>query len=382
MERKSSRRPWASLAAILLVTTIVRNAAVASLANSRASEAAKFWSAHPAVEVSLAMAAIAQNARVARPPPSWTFGVMADAAAKDPLAPEPYLVRGVRAQLAGDSATAQGAFEAAQWRDPRSLPAANFLADRYFRIGDARRGLFQVAALARQSPNGTAIIAPYLTGYTRDSANWPALRTMFAANPELATAALVGLASDVSTIPAVVALAGSRPAPGQALWLPRLLGTLTSAGQYEKAQQIWARAFASGTKELVHDASFTDKLSPPPFNWTLTSSAVGLAERQPGGRLHVLFYGQEDGILASQLLLLPPGEYRISMKVVGDPSRAGALNWSVWCDKSDAAIISITLEGASRGRDFEVPAGCPRSGSSCRPRRGRFLSRLTSQSPI
>jgi len=344
---------------MLLATAVVRNAAVASLAESRPSAAAEFWASHPAVEISSAMTAIAQNARVAHPPPASTFRMMADAAAKDPLAPEPYLVRGVQAQTAGDGAAAQGAFEAAQWRDPRSLPAAYFLADRYFRIGDARRGLSEVAALARLSPNGAAIMAPYLAAYGRDPANWPALRSLFAANPELATPALVALASDVATVPAVLALAGSPAASGQASWLPRLLVTLTTAGQYEKARQIWARAAGVRSQELLHDASFTDKLSPPPFNWTLTSSAVGLAERQAGGRLHVLFYGQQDGILATQLLLLPPGKYRLSMSLAGDPSRAQALNWSVWCDRADSAIMSVTLDGAARGREFWVPSGCP-----------------------
>jgi hypothetical protein len=85
---------------------------------------------------------------------------------------------------------------------------------------------------------------------------------------------------------------------------------------------------------------------------------VGLAERQPGGRLHVLFYGQEDGILASQLLLLKPGPYRLSLQLLGDPVRAKALNWSIWCDKASGPIASVTLDGAARGWRFAVPQGC------------------------
>src|SRR5581483_8764729 len=105
---------------------------------------------------------------------------------------------------------------------------------------------------------------------------------------------------------------------------------------------------------------FSDRTSPPPFNWTLTSSTVGLAERQPGGRLHVLFYGQEDGFLASELLLLTPGAYRLSMQLLGDPSRAHNLNWSIWCDKAGEPIASITLDAAAAlGWRFEVPKACP-----------------------
>ena len=100
--------------------------------------------------------------------------------------------------------------------------------------------------------------------------------------------------------------------------------------------RVW-RAASAGSGELLHDSDFRDAISPPPFNWQLTSSTVGLAERQRGGRLHILFYGDEDGTLASQLLLLPPGAYRLSMRLAGDPARAHALTWSIWCDKAAPA---------------------------------------------
>jgi hypothetical protein len=287
--------------------------------------------------------------------------MMADAADKEPLAPEPYLVRGVQAQLAGDGATAQRAFEAAQWRDPRSLPAAYFLADRYFRVGDVNQGLREIAALARLSPNGPATVGPYLAVYAANSANWPALRSLFRANPELAQPALVTLASNISTVAAVLALADPREKIDQAQWLAPLLNTLTGAGQYAKARAIWASATGVRVSENqpLYDASFSDRTSPPPFNWTLNSSTVGLAERQPRGRLHVIFYGQEDGFLASQLLLLQPGAYQLSMQLLGDPARARTLNWSVWCDKATEPLASVTLDAAAaRGWRFEVPAGC------------------------
>jgi hypothetical protein len=116
----------------------------------------------------------------------------------------------------------------------------------------------------------------------------------------------------------------------------------------------------SSSGELVYDAGFTDKMAPPPFNWALTSSTVGVAERQSGRRLHVVFYGQEDGILATELLLLRPGRYRLSMQLLGDPARARALAWSVWCDKTDAPIASVTVDAAAaNGWSFQVPASCP-----------------------
>lgn len=353
------RRALVVIAAMLLVATIVRNAAVKMPAQSSPAGAASVWPTHPTAEISLAMTEIARAARDRRPIPPSVFALIGDAATKDPLAPEPFLVRGVQAELAGKGALAQRAFEAAQWRDPRSLPAAYFLADRYVRAGNVDRGLSQIAALARLSPDGATTAGPYIAAFAANPANWPVLRRAFRSNPELAGPALNALASNIATVPAVLALADPGAKASQAQWLAPLLNTLTGAGEYTKARAIWAKASAARTDELIHDARFTDKVAPPPFNWSLTSSAVGLAERQPGGRLHILFYGQEDGILATQLLLLKPGPYRLTMQLFGDPARARSLNWSIWCDKAPAPISSVTLEAAAaRGWGFIVPAGC------------------------
>ena len=117
---------------------------------------------------------------------------------------------------------------------------------------------------------------------------------------------------------------------------------------------------------LLFDPDFSQPEPSPPFNWALTSSTVGLAERQPGGRLHVIFYGQEDGALARQLLVLPPGRYHLSMRLRGGSTQAKALNWNLTCPGAQEALASVPLDlAASRGLTFEVPANCPANGSNC-----------------
>ena len=349
------------LAVLVLGVQVVRTAAVDAFAESKPANAARFWSHYPAAELSLAMTDIARATRERRALPASVFAMIADAGAKEPLAPEPYLVRGIEAQLAGDAATAQRAFEAAQWRDPRSLPAAYFLADRYFRSGDVGHGLEQIAALARLSSTGPEAVGPYLAAYAKDPRTWPALRSMFRKDPRLGDMTLLTLASNIATVPAALALADPRRKLVAAPWLVPLLNTLTSAGEYRQARAIWEKATGGGNAagQLLYDAAFKDRASPPPFNWALTSSTVGIAERQPGGRLHVVFYGQEDGFLASQMVLLPPGAYRLTMQLLGDPARARVLSWSVWCDKAAEPVASATLDAvAARGLRFVVPAGC------------------------
>jgi hypothetical protein len=284
-----------------------------------------------------------------------------DAAAKEPLAPEPFLIRGAAAQLAGDGVTAQRAFEAAQWRDPRSLPAADFLADRYLRTGDVNHGLEQVAALARLAPSAPQVVAPYLAAYAKKPATWPRLRAMFRADPRLEDIALVILGSNISTVPAALALADPRKKTTSGPWFVAVLNTLIGEGDYQRAHEEWTKATGhSGHAVLLYDTSFSDRNSPPPFNWDLIHSNLGRAERQQSGGLHVIFYGREDGFLASQLMLLPRSSYALSMQLVGTPASARMLSWSIWCDKSAEPLVSVSLDAAAaHGLHFTAPAGCP-----------------------
>jgi hypothetical protein len=285
------------------------------------------------------------------------FATVDDAAVKAPISPVPYLVRGVQAQLSGDMATAERAFVAAQWRDPRSLAAAYFLADRYFRAGETKNALSEVAALSRLAGGGPQIVAPYIAAYARNPANWPDLRGLFRHDPSLADAAYLALASDARNAPAVLALSGGGRGIAAKSWFPVLLKSLADAGQYDRAYAVWSQAAGVGAAsgELIHDADFRDRLSPAPFNWSLTASTVGLAERE-SGKLHLLFYGQDDGTLASQLLLLAPGTYRLSAPLVPGGSNPQAVSWSLKCDKATEPLSTAPINSLWT---FTVPAGCP-----------------------
>jgi hypothetical protein len=125
------------------------------------------------------------------------------------------------------------------------------------------------------------------------------------------------------------------------VWLRVLLTNLVASGDYGHARAIWSSVGAGHRSAgLIYDAGFSEPQAPPPFNWSFASASVGLAERQPGGKLHVIFYGNEDGPLASQLLLLSPGTYRLQMQIVGAAVHPETLHWSVRCDKSSEAFAN------------------------------------------
>jgi hypothetical protein len=354
-------RPVLVIAVALLVAVqVVRDAGVAALGTLRPAEASRFWAGHPSVEISLGLAEIGKAARQRTVVDQSAFALVDDAAVKSPLAPEPFLVHGVQAQLAGKSDAARNAFLAAQWRDPRSLPAAYFLADSYFRSGRSLQGLEQTAVLARLSPNGTAAVAPFVAAYARDRSNWPQIRALFRSQQTLEDGILTALAQDARNADAILAVADAGHRRPDSVWLRVLLTNVVASGDYGRARAIWSSIGAGHRSAgLIYDAGFSEPQAPPPFNWSFASASVGLAERQPGAKLHVIFYGNEDGPLASQLLLLSPGTYRLQMQIVGAAVHPETLHWSVRCDKSSEAFASVALDQpAARNWTFQVPPTC------------------------
>jgi hypothetical protein len=283
-----------------------------------------------------------------------------DAAVKSPLAPEPFLVAGVKDKTAGDLAAARRVFVAAQRRDPRSLPAAYFLADYYFRTGHVLDGLQQTTLLARLSPGGAAAVAPFIASYAQNRSNWPQMRALFRSQEGFEDQVLTVLARDSANADAVLALADANHRGPASPWLATLLQSLVTSGDYGRARAIWTSIGGGRNGDLLFDSGFSSPGPPPPFNWTLASSTIGLAERQPGNRLHVIFYGNDDGVLASELLTLAPGTYQLRMQVVGAPVHPETLRWSVRCDKVQEPIATVAVsDAASRTWTFQVPANCP-----------------------
>ena len=347
--------------AVPLAALIVRNATAVAFSEDEPERAAQVWPAHPAVEISRGMVAIAAAARNRQPVRPAILQSVYNASRKDPLAPETFLVRGVEAQLAGNAALARQAFAAAARRDPRSLPARYFLAEDAFRRGDSANGLREIVTLARLTPYGAVSLAPYLGAYAVDRSTWPQLSTLFRENPELAAATLQELAKSAANSDMILALADERQRDPRSKWISTLLSSLMSAGEYQKARSVWSEVshVRPDAQTLIFDPSFSRPDPPPPFNWALTTSTVGLAERRSGGGLHIIYYGQDDGVLASQLLLLSPGAYRLTMRAAGDLAVAQSLQWRLICASSKAQIATAPFAAVAKsGWAIEVGSAC------------------------
>jgi hypothetical protein len=285
-------------------------------------------------------------------------------AAKAPLAPEPFLVHGALAQLAGRDSTAERLYVEARRRDPRSRAARYFLAERYLRTGRVEPALVEMAVLGGLT--GTVgVFVPALSAYARTPGAVPHLRRFFRSAPEFEPAVLADLAADTKNLDLVFALWSgplASPRSTQKDWQARMVAALANAGEFRRAHAAWRQFSGVGTVPTgVFNSEFRSSDAPPPFNWTF-GSAGGLAQPAGRGQLDVIYFGREAAVLAQQLMLLEPGRYVLGMQVAGNIDPATELAWTIECVPQRRSILTLSVHRRSSGRlqgEFAIPAGCP-----------------------
>lgn len=128
------------------------------------------------------------------------------------------------------------------------------------------------------------------------------------------------------------------------------------------------------TTLLLVNGGFDPPSNPAPFEWTLSYS-VGIAPgmmpdatRPADSSLRVEYDGYSTGEVASQLLLLPPGRYRLTGQVRAEAGEvARRLRWTAICYRTDQALGGTLPDAAPVNAtdwqrlsfEFEVPSqGC------------------------
>lgn len=334
---------------------VIRTAAVADR-QSRPALATALWPAHPAVLTDRALLAIATAAaRGQQVPPSAREDVRR-LAFRAPLSPDPFLIEGAIAAAAGKDEAVEPLLLAARDRDPRSRGTRFLLAERYLRSGRVAAGLVEMQSLVRLQSRGVELFGPSLAAYARTPGAVPELRAFFAKYPRAEAGVLAMLALDPANADLVLALASKlrNPEPD---WRGTLVGSLVAAGQYARAHAIWERVSGARPGRSLFNPAFAEHDAPPPFDWQFPQTSEGVAEPDAKGGLSVLYYGRSNAVLASQLLLLAPGQYRLAMSVEGAGGEK-AVRWRLRCARDSKPLAEVFLrQGTVSGR-FAVPAKC------------------------
>ncbi len=289
-----------------------------------------------------------------------------------PLADEPFLVAALDSLVKRDEARSEALLMEARRRNPRTQVTRILLLDRYLRTGRVREAAIEIAAIGRLVPGTSQVLAPQLAQFAMDPKTRGSLVTVLRSDPTMRDLLLTHLAGNAADPDLVLEVAGPvKPNPASAeppVWQGLLLRSLVEKGDIGKARALWARFAGVSVSETsnVYDSGFRRLPGSPPFNWTFVSSPAGVAEPTKTGELEVDYYGREGAVLASQLLSLKPGRYRIAFHASGNvPERGSSLSWRVVCHPSKTEVAAIPILNLSYAAkpiraDFMVPAeNCP-----------------------
>lgn len=358
----------ASAGALLLGWQVVKTSAVDALVRRNPVAAAAVDPDHPRVRIALAMAHF--QATQGRLSPQLRAGAI-DALGRAPLTEEPFFLAAVDAMANKRDEEGERLLLEARRRDPRARTARLILLDRYLRTNRVAEAGIEIAALNRLMPRAAEVLIPELVRMVREPRTGSALVKVLAHEPALQQAVLARLAESGADPAVLLDIASSSRAtagtPEGLPWQRALLARLVSKGDLQRAHSLW-RSFAGlgggGTDKGLYDGSFRGAPGAPPFNWQLLSSPAGVAERVAAPALQVDYYGRENVDLATQLLMLRPGSYRLQFRVEGDATGQGSqLLWTVTCTGSKAQLLSIPLKEIdytprTLSGVFTVPAGC------------------------
>jgi hypothetical protein len=358
---------WARGLAVLALAALLTAVAVRAMtfvapADHPIRVLAGSFDGHPDALLDRAMTEIGTAASRGGAVPPSARTAMAAVARKAPLAPEPFLVEGTIAEIGGDSGRAERLFLAARDHDPRSQGARYFLADRYLKTNRILPGLIEMSALGRLSEKLSAPLVPALAAYARTPGATTELRRFFERSPALRESTLAMLAGDPRNGPLILSLASPiRPEAPPAEWQRRLIQALITTGDYAGAEAMWRRVAGIRDRGLLYNPQFRALPALPPFNWSYVSGTAGVAEASGSGGLDVIYYGREATTFASQTLRLPPGRFRLSVRLVGASGETG-LSWTIRCVPGDSMILQLPLDNVAAkvaAGGFTVPpAGC------------------------
>lgn len=350
-----ARSALVALAVIALAFQIVRSAAVNDR-ERRPALATALWPSHPDVLTDSSLLAIGKAAARGSTAPAQVRADMRRVAALAPLSADPFLIEGAVAQSEGRGGKAETLLFTARDRDPRSRGTRFLLADRFIRTGRIAAGLIEMHALVSLQSRGAEAFGPALVAYARSPGAIPQLRSFFSEYPQVEENVLAVLANDAANADLVLALATREPSP-QPAWHANLVSALVATGQYAKAYRNWARLSRVRADRGLFNPAFAPHGAPPPFNWQFAETTDGVAEPDGKGGLDVLYYGRANAVLASQLLFLALGDYRLSM-AVDDTGGEGSLHWTVRCVNDQKKILEMALRAGALAANFRVEESC------------------------
>ena len=293
-----------------------------------------------------------------------------------PLQAEALRNLGLIADARRDHARAQAILIRAGYRGYRDVGTDAWLLQHALAGGALQEAFLRFDAILRTEPELADRLFPALAAVAGIPLTVGPLSKRLQSNPPWRTAALTYLGEHASDIRPIIALynqlaaAGSPPTETEQ---GALLSRMIKDGQFADARHLWVSLIPAAPKpsELVYDGRFRGLVGPPPFNWSLVEPpGVAVQSAKADGRrstgLFVQYPVRDRARFAEQLLVLPPGTYRFTVRYRIATAAAGAdLGWILRCASEGPPLMESRQKGdavtawAAVGASFTVPADCP-----------------------
>lgn len=284
---------------------------------------------------------------------------------------------GLLADMAGDRPRARRLMAYAQSLSRRDLPTQYWFIEERVAAGDVAGALRHYDTALRASAAAEPLLIPVLLAAIADPAAREGLADRLVADPIWRASFLDKVAHDAPADAAgTLALSlAARRHPLDPAATRDLLARLVAAGDYARAAAVRAAAGGGDPRRgpWPRDGGFGRAGDLPPFDWVLAEDGDTRAERVAdgagAGRLAFSTPADKGGEVARQLLLLPPGDWRLSSRfTVSGSDTIGRPYWQLSCAAMPDAPPLLRLDlapAAGRGDGggvaeggFTVPAGC------------------------
>lgn len=298
------------------------------------------------------------------------------AIAHDPLNAAAYRLL---AETTDNSARARSLMGEALKRSRRESVAAFWLLnDSYYRK-DFSAAIGYADILLRTKPDIASYIMNYLANVARDRAGRGELAMRLAENPSWRRNFLASLWELLHKDPAALALVAelrTTKSPAVTGELSPYINYLAWNGAADTAYNLWLETLPPDRLDNLGLLTAPEFEAAPAgsatvFDWGIepgvNASAEFVSAGQPGRRrlLHVAFgEGRIEFPVVRQVLLLPPGRYRLEGKLRGSIIGKRGLRWELVCDSAAQTRLGASdlLEGESEPwRLFTFEADVPQS---------------------
>jgi hypothetical protein len=302
-----------------------------------------------------------------------TLARLRDEAVRRPLSAEPFFLTGASRKLKGDADGGARLVDLALRRDPRLLAARYWRmvhAVERGRVADATDAALRVISLDQSSIQTTI---PILVRLTRLPASWPKIRAALPTGEAWRETYYNQLVAEkvepsivFSAIDAVRASSGKPPSVREQ---SALLASMTQKADFDRAYTAWLGWLPQDALSKVaylYDGGFTGAPGATPFNWSFAQSNDGAAvlDREQGLRFD---YSPNVSMqLATQMVLMPPGRYRLTSFSTLDQQISDDIPlpvaWQVMCLPKRNIVVTMRLPNSSARKGvattFEIPSDC------------------------